>query len=187
MQDKEVIAFAPQAEQTVCVRCGFCCDGTMFLHACLDAGERGNLPTAIEESSFAEGDRDYFLLPCRYFSGKCTIYDRKRANICLLYRCQLLKDLAEHIMDREEAWATVREAMEMRDEIIGQFRNMTGISGPLYFRQVLRELGKMQEKAGAGIAMSMEYEILMARCNIFEALLIRNFKSAGEFDKMVIS
>ncbi|MBE0674536.1 MAG: hypothetical protein IH591_07745, partial [Bacteroidales bacterium] len=86
---------APAEEQAICVVCGFCCDGTLFVNAGLNQGERGSgLPEKIEQASFSEGGRDYFRLPCNYFSGKCSIYDRNRADVCSSFRCQLLKDLA---------------------------------------------------------------------------------------------
>ena len=71
---------APLQEQDICVTCGFCCDGTLFAHALLNPGEKGSLPERIEESVFSLDDRDYFHLPCRYFAGRCTIYDRQRAE-----------------------------------------------------------------------------------------------------------
>jgi hypothetical protein len=176
----------PLEEQSICVGCGFCCDGTLFLHAHLNPGERGGLPEKIERRSITEDGKDYFRLPCLYFNRKCTIYDRKRADVCFTYRCQLLKDFAEEKMTHDNAVATVREAMEMRRTIMKEYRIMTGTRRKIVFRNLLGELGKMQKAAGKDAEMGEDFKVLQARCNIFEALLIKHFRSAEEFEKMVM-
>lgn len=177
----------PIDEQQICVTCGFCCDGTLFLHACLNPGERGSLPDKIEQNSFTEKDKDYFRLPCQYFSGKCTIYDRKRADVCSSYRCQLLKDFAEGEVTLSEVLKIVREAMSMRAEIFEECARITGNSSDKNFRQILIELGKILKSATEQTPVSMESELLLARCNIFEALLIKHFRSVEDFMKMIMS
>ena len=169
-------------EQTICIKCGFCCDGTLFQHAHLDPGERGHLPEKIDQNSFTEEEKDFFMLPCGYFSEKCTIYDRQRANLCASYRCQLLKDFAEGKVELSDALQIVSEAMEMRAELFEQYKRISGDSRKLYFRQLLQELGKLQKAASEKEPLRMEYEILLARCNIFEALLIKHIRSAGDFE-----
>jgi hypothetical protein len=59
---------APLNEQVICTKCGFCCDGTLFLHAGLVPGERGSLPEKIEKNSFSYDGKDFFKLPCLYFN-----------------------------------------------------------------------------------------------------------------------
>jgi|WetSurMetagenome_2_1015567.scaffolds.fasta_scaffold177462_2 hypothetical protein len=176
----------PVKEQEVCINCGFCCDGTLFFHAHLNPGERGHLPEKIESDSFSEGDKDYFRLPCNYFSGKCTIYDQKRADICSSYRCQLLNDFAERKITLSEALEVIREAMKMRTEIFEQYKLITGDRTDIHFRKLLQELGKIQKRATTEESLGIDYEMLLAKCNIFETLLIKNIRSAGDFDKMKI-
>jgi len=163
-----------------------CCDGTLFLHAHLDAGERGNLPEKIEENSYSKDGKDYFSLPCLYFDVKCTIYDQKKANVCSGYRCQLLKDFAEGRLTPDDALAVVIDAVTMRDQILVQFKAFSGSSHKIYFKKLLREMGKIQESFEEGATVDPAFDMLLARCNIFEALLIRHFSPAREFDKMIM-
>ena len=186
MKHQTDIPVAPEQEQLVCVRCGFCCDGTLFMHAHLNEGERGNIPEKIEKASFTEAGKDYFRLPCQYFSGKCTIYDRKRAYVCGSYRCQLLKDMEEGKISIDEAYKTVRQALLIRKSIVSDFRRVTGTRKKMFFRQMLIELGKLQKTIFPDQSNSADLEILIARCNIYEALLIRHFRSVDEFGKMVM-
>jgi len=176
---------ASPEEQSICVSCGFCCDGTLFLHAHLNEGERGHLPVKIEQACFTEEKKDYFMLPCLYFSGKCTIYDKKKADVCSDYRCQLLKDFAQGKITLKDALETVRVAIQLRKEILTEARKVTG-QAEIVFRQLLSWLGKKQKLAGADLKLSDDLEILLVKCNIFEALLIRHFRSAEEFDKMIM-
>ena len=48
------------------------------------------------------------------------------------------------------------------------------------------ELGKIRKSASGNEQSDMDYEMLLARCNIFEALLIKHFRSASDFEKMMI-
>ena len=58
---------APAEEQKICVGCGFCCDGTLFVHAVLNPGERGSLPEKIEENAYSEGEKDLFSSALQVF------------------------------------------------------------------------------------------------------------------------
>ena len=182
----EIIDQAPLGEQKICVNCGFCCDGTLFLTAGLKPGERGHLPEKIEKASYRDVDNEYFRLPCGYFSGRCSIYDRQKAYVCSAYRCQLLKDFSDGKVTMDEALETVREAVNMREEIFEHYRVFSGKRRRIYFRKLLREMGQIQDVASSGKTEGMEYDLLLARCNIFEALLIKHFRSGQEFEKLVM-
>jgi hypothetical protein len=177
---------APAEEQEICKECGLCCDGTLFSFAGLYPGERSDLPEKIKKKSFTEGDKDYFYLPCLYFSGKCTIYTFKRADVCSSYRCQLLKDLSEGKMTMDVAHGLVRKAIKMRTEIMEQYRTISGEKRKTYFKKLLTELGKIGESLTEGTTVCNQYDLLLARCNIFEALLIKYFRSEGDFEKMTM-
>jgi len=174
-------------EQTICVNCGMCCDGTLFLHAHLNPGERGNLPEKIEGQSYSKDGKDFFRLPCRYFKGKCSIYDQAKADVCSAYRCQLLKDFESGKISLDEALDVVSGAGNMRAEIMAQYMNISGKRQKIFFKKLLRELGKVQEAATEQNPAGLEYDLLLARCNIFEALLIKNFLSEGEFEKYMMA
>jgi len=177
---------APRGEQEICVECGFCCDGTLFLYAHLNPGERGQLPELIERAGYEKDSKEYFRLPCGYFNRKCTIYDQKKADVCFDYRCQLLKDYAAGKVSAEEALEIVREAGRIRAELFAQFRIVAGGLDGINFMAMLREIGKMNESFREGGEVLPEWDMFVARCNIFEALLIRHFSPASEFEKLMM-
>jgi hypothetical protein len=178
---------APPEEQTICVTCGFCCDGTLFLHATLNPCEPGNIPEKIEQNRFTENGKEFFRLPCHYFSGKCIIYDRERANICSSYRCQLLKDFAGGKINLHDALEIVSEAMRMRTDLLDQYRRISGNDERINFRQLLSDLGKILKNASEEDPLIRDYEMLLAECNIFEALLIKHIRSASDFQNIMAS
>lgn len=81
----------------------------------------------------------------------------------------------------------VRVAGDMRKELLNEYQRISGNKNPgLNFRQLLIELGKIQESASVEEPLSVEYEMLIVRCNILETLLIRYFKSDEDFDKLIM-
>lgn len=177
---------APENEQAVCLECGLCCDGTLFGHAELGPGEKGHLPDLIEKNVFMLDGKDYFRLPCLYFKGKCTIYDSPRAEVCGSYRCRLLADMSEGKVPAEEALLIVRRAGEMSKNLSTAYGNLRAGNEKLPFTRILRELGKHTEDDGGNVIKDIDHEIIRARCNIFEALLIRHFRPSGDFEKIMM-
>lgn len=177
---------APPDEQEVCVACGFCCDGTLFLHACLQPGERGHLPEKIEENSYAENGEDFFRLPCLYFREKCTIYGQPRADVCGSFRCELLHSLETGEISKTEALSLVARAHSMRRELLHEFCRLTGFTDTPNLRQTLHDLGKWRINMTENDPRTMETDLLMARINILEALLIKHFHPASEFQNMMV-
>ena len=78
------------------------------------------------------------------------------------------------------------DARAMRTGIFEDFRRLTG-SEAGSFRELLEDLGKYNapDTTGGG-AQAGEADLLQARCNIFEALLIRHFRSTDDFDKLIM-
>lgn len=178
---------APRAEQKICVTCGMCCDGTLFLHASLNPGEKGSLPEKIENNSFSEGDNDYFRLPCNYFKGKCTIYNTKRADVCGSYRCQLLKDFADKKNSINEALSIIRHATVLREEIFTEFCYLSDKKEVIYLKQLFGELNRIIDSEDISTDQKSKYELLLGKCNVLEALLIKHLRSISDFENIMLS
>ena len=180
----ETLVQGPPEEQEICVKCGFCCDGTIFGHAHLKPGEKTWIPEKLRINIYVEKEEEYFPLPCPYFEGKCTIYNRRRAEICGTYRCQLLKDMAAGIINNSEALRIVTGAVEMRTSIMNEYMRIDGTGDAISFRQLLVKLGKFRKASESNGLVRPDIDLLIARCNILEALLIKNFRSANDFEKL---
>jgi hypothetical protein len=177
---------SPKAEQAICVTCGFCCDGTLFDHAVLQPGEKGNLPEYMERSYFKNEKGEYFRLPCEYFDEKCSIYDQKKAQICSAFRCQLLKDFSKKKITQGNAKKLVKNAKDQRNEILALSEKVLHTPGNIPFRKLLLQLREFIHAKNGDETRNPELDILTARCNIFEALLLRYFKSEKDFNSMKV-
>jgi len=174
----------PEAEQTICVSCGFCCNGTLFGHANLQAGEKGSLPEKIEQAWFKNGEKEAFRLPCLYFKGKCSIYGQKKAIVCSSYRCKLLKDFSEDRISLDEALQLVKNAHSQRAAILKLAGKVMKTNDNPPFRHLVTEIKQWNDDQTDNGVATEELKTLTAHCNIFEALLIRHFKPDKDFESM---
>ena len=74
----------------------------------------------------------------------------------------------------------------MRDSLASAYTAFSPANEILPFAGILRELGKRRENADGDDVSSTDHDIIQARCNIFEALLIRHFRPSGDFEKIVM-
>lgn len=177
---------SPKKEQDICVTCGLCCDGTLFHHAVLNKGEKGNLPQKMENAYFKNKNGEFFKLPCSYFNGKCSIYDQKKAHVCSSFRCKLLKDFSKDKVKQEDALSIVQNAKKLREEIIALAESIFGTEDKLYFRNVLLKIANSEKNQDSKIFESQKFKVLKMKSIILEALLIKHFKSKENFEKMII-
>lgn len=74
----------------------------------------------------------------------------------------------------------------MRKELQERYSSFSGCAEDLPMKRILRELGKYFERTAGSGSPDPGYELLQARCNIFEALLIKYFRPAGQFEDLVM-
>src|SRR5690554_2942254 len=163
-------------EQKICLSCGICCDGTLFGKAVLQPGEKGSLPKKMEEAYFKADDGEFFKLPCSYFSGKCTIYHKKKAHVCSSFKCKLLLQYSKGEVRKEDALKIIKQVKIYRKEIEElAFKNHNiPLGTPFIILQVKLKEIKLNLKPGS----NQKYiENLIAKCIILEILLKRYFLS----------
>lgn len=99
---------------TLCLRCGLCCDGTLFTHVPLRHTEAG--PLKALGLPVTEREDGTPLLPqrCAALEGKtCTAY-AQRPEGCRRYHCHLFSALSEGEVSLEEALSVVDGAHALR-------------------------------------------------------------------------
>jgi Fe-S-cluster containining protein len=115
----------PALTDTLCTRCGLCCDGTLFADVELvGRAEVARLETLGIE--IEEEDRNVGLLsqPCAALRGtRCSIYAH-RPKCCRVFRCHLLQDA-------ELGSVTVEQAMELIADAREQIRQVRALLGRL--------------------------------------------------------
>jgi uncharacterized protein len=101
----------PSPTDTLCTRCGLCCDGSLFSDVEL-AGPAEATPLELLGLDIEEDDADGSLLqqPCTALRGtRCSIYAH-RPRCCMTFECQLLRDVRRGALDVARARAHVADA-----------------------------------------------------------------------------
>ena len=93
-------------ESTLCLACGFCCDGTLFTAVPLTDGDSAQVPHQTREN----GSR-FIRQPCAALGSgcQCAVYEQ-RPLACRRYECLLLVALKANEVALGPALQIVEEA-----------------------------------------------------------------------------
>ncbi len=98
---------------SLCLECGFCCDGSMFGDAALQEGEAERLGERVRVSA----ERDRLLQPCVALGpAGCGVY-ADRPHACRAYRCVVLGQLEEGQLSEEDARGALAELKARRNAV----------------------------------------------------------------------
>ena len=103
----------PSLTNTLCTRCGLCCDGSLFADVELaNPDEATGLEVMGLEIEDTDGDAGGLLLqPCLALKGKrCGIYPH-RPDCCRTFECRLLQEVKRGTVGVEQAQAKIAEAL----------------------------------------------------------------------------
>jgi hypothetical protein len=104
----------PSLTDTLCTRCGLCCDGSLFADVEL-AGRTEATRLAIMGLEVEDDDADGEVLvqPCAALRGRrCGIYAH-RPKCCQTFECRLLRNVRRGAVSVEQAGACVAEALNL--------------------------------------------------------------------------
>lgn len=96
---------------TLCTRCGLCCDGTLFGDVELTGPrEATRLEILGLEVDTDDADSELLALPCGALRGtRCSVYSQ-RPRCCRTFECRLLHDARRGTVAVDEALARIAEA-----------------------------------------------------------------------------
>jgi len=110
----------PSLTDTLCTRCGLCCDGSLFAEVEL-SGPAEATRLEILGLEIEEGDATHPLLqePCTALRGRlCSIYPH-RPECCRTFECRLLQDVRRGAVSVERAGEHITEAHERIARVTG--------------------------------------------------------------------
>jgi len=111
----------PNLTDTLCTRCGLCCDGSLFADVEL-AGRAEATRLEVMGLEIEDDDMNGALLlqPCRALQGKrCGIYAH-RPECCRTFECRLLQDVRRGTAGVERARKRIAEVLKR----IGRVREL---------------------------------------------------------------
>ena len=160
--------------QRLCVRCGLCCDGTLF--------NRGRIlpeddPAQLAANGFiliSTARRTGFLQPCLHHQqGICTIYRQRRPQVCHTFRCALLRRFDAGELSLEAVQARIERALALAGRIQAQLPAQSK-----HERQSLKQRMAVwqQAQASAGVDMRGAFAPLLLDFASLQRLLDQHFR-----------
>ena len=103
----------PSLTDTLCTRCGLCCDGSLFADVELGGpAEAAGLEILGLEIEDDDADGELLVQPCAALRGKrCTIYEH-RPECCRTFECRLLEDVRRGAVTVERAEEHIAATLE---------------------------------------------------------------------------
>src|SRR5207249_6862002 len=134
----------PSLTDTLCTRCGLCCDGSLFGDVELvGPAEATRLEIMGLEIDDNQADGELLVQPCAALQGRrCGIYAH-RPKCCRSFECQLLQDVRRGTVSVERAEEQIAEAL-------GQTRRVKELLARLGQRDVRLPLKERCAEALAG-------------------------------------
>jgi uncharacterized protein len=103
---------------TLCVTCGLCCTGNLFLWAKLKSVEVETVRRLGLNVLGVEPENRGFGLPCPLWAGKCPIHTSPDyPHACRTYKCKLLKQVIDEATPLPEALSVIEQTKAMIKEL----------------------------------------------------------------------
>ncbi len=103
----------PSPIDTLCTRCGLCCDGSLFADVELASHDEASTleVMGLEIEDADEEDGGLLLQPCGALKGKrCSIYAH-RPDCCRTFECRLLQAVKGGVVSVERAQARISDVL----------------------------------------------------------------------------
>ena len=109
----------PSLTDTLCTRCGLCCDGSLFADVELASRKEASAleVMGLEIDDADEDEGGPLLQPCAALKGKrCSIYPY-RPDCCRTFECRLLQRVKRGKVGVERAKETIAEALKRLEHV----------------------------------------------------------------------
>ena len=155
----------------LCRSCGLCCDGSIFTHAPLVAGDDREVLERAGAVLTAVKDGLRLGLPCGALRGcECSVYEH-RPDVCRGFRCALLRGVLKGKVTLVDAQHTTRRTAAMRDSLLHLLDDGQG-SG---IRKLTERFVEVIEVAPDPVAMRMESAETLLSIAEFRTVINRYF------------
>lgn len=106
-----------ELDDNICIRCGMCCDGTLFQYANIDDDETLTTQYSFDVGTNSAGEKRFFL-PCGYLQNKCcSIYQSRPYKVCDHYKCTTLRHYEKGEVSRNDALMVIEQVLAVKADI----------------------------------------------------------------------
>jgi len=169
----------PSLTDTLCTRCGLCCDGSLFADVEL-AGRTEATRLEVMGLEIEDDDTNGALLlqPCRALQGKrCGIYAH-RPECCRTFECRLLQDVRRGTAGVERAGEQIAEALKRIGRVRKQMARLGRRNGHLPLSESCAEA--LARDADADAQVNRKRAELEAAMSAVEESFRKTFLDGGE-------
>lgn len=167
----------PSLTDTLCSRCGLCCDGSLFADVELTSGDEAS---ALEVMGLEIEDDDdngggLLLQPCGELKGRrCSIYPH-RPDCCRMFECRLLQEVKRGMAGVERAKEKIAEALKRIERVKELVAQLGTGDERLPFKEHCVEALALSEAAAAGPTAKRKRAELQAAMTSVERLVQATF------------
>lgn len=164
----------PSLTDTLCTRCGLCCDGSLFADVELAGRPESTrlelLGLDVEDDEAAGG---LLLQPCAALRGtRCGVYEH-RPKCCKTFECRLLQDVRRGATTVERARKHIAEALGRAGRVKLLLARLGRRAGRLPLGERVAEA--LAVKAGPGARENRVRTELESQMSALEVLVRRKF------------
>ena len=167
----------PSLTDTLCTRCGLCCDGSLFADVELASGDEAS---ALEVMGLEIEDDDddgggLLVQPCGALKGRrCSIYPH-RPDCCRTFKCRLLQEAERGMVEVERAKEKIAEALRRIERVKELVVQLGTGDERLPLKEHCLEALALSEAAAAGPAVKRKRAELLAAMTSVERLVQATF------------
>lgn len=105
------------SSQSLCLRCGLCCDGTFISGVPLKPDDEVAPLKAVGMNIVSDKDLTVIKLPCAAHKNcTCTVY-ANRPQVCRTYKCKLLERLERDDVSQQSALEIINKVKSLKNEM----------------------------------------------------------------------
>lgn len=174
MNDTTATPVVADAEQSLCVRCGLCCDGTIFEWARVSPTDD---LVQLEADGFillTPAASNGFAQPCHHQQGRiCGVYQRWRPQVCHTFRCTLLR----RVETGELAYGEALDRIERTVALVERIQAQLPVQSKHERRSLKRRMAAWQAaQTAAGVDVRRTFAPLLLDFVSLQRILEQHFR-----------
>jgi uncharacterized protein len=166
------------SSQSLCLKCGLCCDGTFLSGVPLKPNDETAPLKAAGIKIVSDNDLTVFKLPCAALRNcACTVY-ANRPQRCRTYKCELLKRFERDDISQQSAVEIIDKVKSLKNQMnaLAFAASTTAQSG----EEIILLLKKCQTDANIG-TRKQDYAHVLLKFGELQIYLDRFFREEPTF------
>ena len=164
--------------QSLCLKCGLCCDGTFLSGVPLKPDDEFGPLKAIGINIISENDLTVFKLPCAALKNcACAVY-ANRPQRCRTFKCELLKRFERDDISEQSALEIINKVKSLKKEMnaLAFAASTTAQSG----EEIILLMKKCQTDPNIG-TRKQDYAYVLLKFGELQVYLDRFFREEAMF------